>query len=129
MTRVKITTPVPDHDGVVGKVFITQGVGYADSETHAAEIAYCRANGYTVTDLDDQPDNEPVEHSGPEQSEPESSEQESSEQEEASMPRRSGSAEAWREYAIARGMSAEEAQSLTRDQLVERFTTSTEEEA
>ena len=52
MTRVRITTPVEDHNGAVGNVFITQGVGFADTDVHAAELAYCRANGYTVTEVE-----------------------------------------------------------------------------
>ena len=38
------------------------------------------------------------------------------------QPRKSGSAADWRAYAIANGMSPEEAETFTRDQLVERFT-------
>lgn len=125
--RVKITTPVTDHNGAVGNVTITQGVGFADTEAHVAEIAYCRANGYTVENVevvelrqtrvdlgftaDDIADME-AEDQAPE----------------VPMPRRNGSVEAWRAYAIdARGMSPEEANALSRDQLVERFT-STEED-
>ncbi|GAA0738748.1 hypothetical protein GCM10010199_62130 [Dactylosporangium roseum] len=88
---------------------ITQGVGFADTEVHAAEIAYCRRNGYTVTELEDvEPVTEPADNV--------------EEPAEVPMPRRSGSAEAWRAYAVAHGVSAEEANELSRDQLVERFT-------
>lgn len=109
--RLKITTPVEDHNGAVGAVLITHGVGYADSEAHASEIAYCRRNGYTVTEIEAAPAPEPEEPA------------------EAPMPRKSGSAEAWRTYAVEHGLSAEEAEALTRDQLVERFTSTEENEA
>lgn len=115
MTRVRITTPVEDHNGAVGNVFITQGVAFADTEVHAAEIAYCRANGYTITELeasppavepdDDLDDDEPAADK---------------------TPRRNGAVQAWRDYAVAHGMTADEAESLTRDQLVERFTSNEE---
>jgi hypothetical protein len=109
VTRIRITTPVEDHNGAVGKVFITQGVGFADTEVHAAEIAYCRANGYTITELEPEPEAEADDDSDGDK-----------------LPRRNASAEAWRAYAVAHGMSADEAEESTRDQLVERFT-STEE--
>lgn len=109
--RVKITTPVADHNGAVGNITITQGAGYADTEVHAAEIAYCRANGYTVTGLE--PEGAPTPAAPAE----------------VPMPRKSASAEAWRAYAVEHGVPAEEADSLTRDQLVERFTSSEENEA
>lgn len=126
--RVRINTPVDDHNGAVGNVVITQGVGCADSEVHAAEVAYCRRNGYTVTELE--PDEvvelrqtradlgftpEQVAEMEAEDADP--------------MPRRSGSTEAWRAYAVTHGIPAEEADSLTRDQLVERFTTTEDDQS
>lgn len=105
--RVRINTPVEDHNGAVGDVLITQGVGYADTEIHAAELAYCRANGYNVTEVEPEPGPKPA----------------SETQDEVPMPRKSGSAEAWRAYAVAHGIPAEEAEQLSRDLLVERFTT------
>lgn len=122
MTRVRITTPVPDHSGVVGNVFITDGVGHADSVVHAAEIAYCRRNGYTVEELPGEANPEvaaEIEATNSDDTEPAGGE---------ATPRRNGSAEAWRAYAVAHGMSADEAEQLTRDQLVERFTSSSTEE-
>lgn len=109
--RVRINTPVEDHNGAVGNVLITQGVGYADSDAHAAELAYCRANGYTITELEATAPPEPQVPA------------------EAPKPRKSGSAEAWRAYAVEHGMPAEEAEQSTRDQLVERFTSTEETES
>ena len=136
MTRVRITTPVEDHNGAVGKVFITQGVGFADTEVHAAEIAYCRANGYAITELEPAPVTSlrQTRHDlgfTPEQiAEMEAEDaEERAETDGGKPPRRNGSVQAWRDYATAHGMSAEEAESLTRDQLVERFTSTEETES
>ncbi len=121
--RVKVTTPVDDHNGAVGNVLITQGVGYADTETHAAELAYCRANGYTITEVGDPVD----EVEGSDEGETAGEADESGVEDQ--MPRRNGSAEAWRAYAVAHGVDADEAEQLTRDQLVERFTSIEETES
>lgn len=128
MTRVRITTPVPDHNGAVGNVTITQGVGFADTEAHVAEIAYCRANGYTVEDAEAvelRQTREDLGFTAVDIAEMEAEDQTP----EVPMPRRNGSVEAWRAYAVSRLMPAEEAESLTRDQLVERFTSTEESEA
>lgn len=126
MSRVRITTPVPDHSGVVGAVFITDGVAFADTEVHAAEIAYCIRNGYTVEDVEDvqlRRDREELGFTPAEIAEMEADDVEDR------LPRRNGSAEAWRAYAIAHGIPAGEANELTRDQLVERFASTEETEA
>lgn len=116
MTRVRITTPVADHSGVVGNVFITDGVAHADTDLHAAEIAYCRRNGYTVEELPDEPAGDSADEEFADEEQPG----------EDKPPRRNGSVQAWRAYAVAHGLTADEAEQLTRDQLVERFA-STEE--
>ena len=125
MSRVRITTPVPDHTGVVGNVYIRDGVAVADTEEHAAEIAYCRRNGYTVEHLEDEP---AVEGSALEEAEAESADGPDVTEEAGAPPRRNGPTEAWRAYAIAHGVPADEANALTRDQLVERFTSTEETE-
>lgn len=107
MAQFLVTTPVPGFTGDVGKVRFTDGVALIDDETDAAALAYCRAAGYTVEDP-----------TGPEP-EPEA--------DPAEQPKKSASTEAWRTWAVERGgMQADEAATLSRDQLVERFT-STEE--
>ncbi len=124
MAILKITTPVPDYTGTCGAVTFEQGVGYADEDAHAAEIAYMRANGYTVEGDDSEqaptpaaatePATEPAAESiaGPPAAAPPADDK---------MPARNGSADAWRAYAIAHGMDPDEAAELSRDQLVERF--------
>lgn len=105
MGEVVIRTPVPDYTGSVGAVVFTQGRAVADTEAHAAEIAYCQARGYFVGEASEV---EAVEAVG----------------DNAALPRKSASAADWREYAVANGMSADEAATMSRDQLVERFTIS-----
>lgn len=116
--RIKIETPVTDHTGLVGHVAITDGVGIADSDTNAAELAYCHRSGYTLT----------VAETG-EPYDPTAAVAAPADPAEQPMPRRSGSAEAWRAYAIAHGVAPEEAETLSRDQLVERFTSTEETES
>lgn len=132
MTRVRIATPVEDHTGIVGNVWITDGVGYADSVVHAAEIAYCRRHGYTVTEVPDpavvslRQTREDLGFTPEQIAEMEAEDKADEEPGEDKMPRRNGSVQAWRTYAVAHGMTADEAESLTRDQLVERFTSNEE---
>lgn len=110
MSQYLVTTPVPGFTGDVGAVRFTEGVALIDDETDAAALAYCRGAGYTI----DEP-------SGA--AEPAADEAPADEQ-----PRKSASTEAWRTWAVEHGgMDADEASDLSRDQLVERFTTSTEE--
>lgn len=133
--RVRINTPVEDHNGAVGDVLITQGVGYADTEAHAAELAYCRANGYTVTEVEPpavvslRHTREDLGFTAEQIAEMEAEDAADTAESGDKMPRRSGSTEAWRIYAVAHGVPADEAEQLSRDQLVERFTSSEENEA
>jgi hypothetical protein len=109
MTQHLVTTIVPGFTGDVGTVRFTDGVALIDDETDAATLAYCRSAGYTVED--------PKAAAEPEPEQPDAAEQ----------PRKSASTEAWRTWAVEHGgMEADEAATLSRDQLVERFTTSTE---
>ncbi|MES2211208.1 MAG: hypothetical protein V4515_13670 [Chloroflexota bacterium] len=110
MALVKVTTPVPDYSGSVGGVHFADGQALVDDEAHEAELGYFRRSGYTVEDaataahlVDDEP------------------------KESAPMPAKNGSTEAWRGWAVEHGgMSVDEADALTRDQLVERFADSEE---
>lgn len=132
MALLKITTPVADYTGVCGNVEFVQGVGYADEDTHAAEIGYMRANGYTIegTEVADggageqshQPEAPVPAQEPPEPGTPSAPADPPVVGADDKMPARNGSADAWRTYAIAHGMDADEAAELSRDQLVERFT-------
>lgn len=109
MAQHLVTTPVPGFTGDVGTVRFTDGVALIDDETDAAALAYCRSAGYTIDE--------------PAQDESAADEASAGEQ-----PKKSASTEAWRTWAVEHGgMEADEAATLSRDQLVERFTTSTEE--
>lgn len=109
MAEVVIRTPVPDYTGSVGALHFTRGRAVADDEVHVAEIAYCHARGYYFGE--DEGD------SGADEA-PDA----------PAQPRKSASKADWLAYAVSRGMSADEAESLTRDQLVERFTSNEEDE-
>lgn len=102
MALMKIRTPVLGFTGESVGVSFRDGVGYTDNP---AALAYFRSQGYGV----ESPDSEPA----PAGDNP--------------APRKSASKADWAAYATAHGMSAEEAESLSRDQLVERFTTTKEE--
>lgn len=106
MGLVKIATPVPDYSGSVGGIRFDHGRAEVDEDRFAAEVAYCRARGYTVTDL------------APAGEEPSG--------EGAELPKKSASTDVWRAYAVEHGMTADEANALSRDQLAERFTTTKE---
>ncbi len=113
MAQLTIRTPVPGHNGSVGALAFVNGRAVADEDVHASEIAYCRARGYLFGEPDEPTPTEeepPADTGG------------------SDLPRRNASADAWRTYAVAHGMSAEEAATLSRDQLAERFTSSKEDE-
>lgn len=101
MATVKVSTPVPGYSGSVGGVAFAGGVAVVDEDAFAAEVGYFRRTGYTVEDVvaSPEPDGEPGE-----------------------MPKKSASTEAWRAYAVEHGMPQEEADGLSRDQLVELYT-------
>lgn len=110
MAQFLVTTPVPGFTGDVGTVRFTDGVALIDDETDAAALNYCRSAGYTV-EASDEPEPEP----------------DKAQVDKAEQPKKSASTEAWRTWAVEHGgMEADEADALSRDQLVERFT-STEE--
>jgi hypothetical protein len=112
MAQYLVTTVVPGFTGDVGTVHFADGVALIDDETDAATLAYCRSAGYTVE--------APEAGAEPEPEEPD-------EADEAGQPKKSASTEAWRTWAVEHGgMEADEAATLSRDQLVERFTTTEE---
>ncbi len=113
MAQVRIRTLVPGYSGSLGALQFVDGEAVADEATHAAEIAYCRDRGYLF------PGN------APEREQPQDGEAEG---DDTPMPRRSASRAAWEAYALAHGMTADEAKDLSRDQLVERFTSNEEGE-
>lgn len=110
MTKHIVATPAPGHTGQVGGVHFQDGVAEIDDTTHAAELAYMRGAGYDVREV-------VAESSAPED-EPELSEPVESD---AAKPKKTAAVGEWRVYATTQGMSAEDADALTKNQLVERF--------
>ncbi|HEU0041406.1 MAG TPA: hypothetical protein VFQ15_03545 [Jiangellaceae bacterium] len=108
MARYRITAPVPN---VVSTI---AGVAFADStgETDApAALAYFRRHGYGVEEIvsptvADPPPAEPAPAApdGP-----------------VKKPAKSASKADWVSYAVTQGVPTEDAETLTRDQLAERF--------
>lgn len=98
--RYTVTAPAAGFSGDIAGVVFRDGTAVAEDGRHKAALAYFRRRGYTV--------------------EPESAPEPVTEQVDE-KPKKSASKAAWAAYAVAHGMSAEEADELTRDQLVERF--------
>lgn len=108
MALMKIRTPVLGFTGESVGVSFRDGVGYTDN---AAALAYFRSQGYAIED----PDSQPAPNLD-------------ADQPSQATPKKSASADAWRAYAVENGMTAGEAATLSRDQLVERFTSIKEDE-
>ncbi len=107
MAKFQVKTPVPDYSGTLGGIQFHNGTAIVDEDTHPAELAYCQAK-YVVEPYDG--------------SEPAAAEAEAAAGEAASaMPRKSASKADWVAYATANGMTAEEAEAFSRDQLAELF--------
>lgn len=104
MATHRILTPEPGHTGKVGNVEFVDGVAEINEATYPGELAYFRAQGYGVEEL------EPAEErdvDGDGQVE--------------KLPARNASTEAWRQFAVEHGMTPEQADGLGRDELVAHF--------
>jgi hypothetical protein len=104
MARYEITTPEPRWTGEVAGVAFAHGRAEA-TDPPARVIAYFIRKGYGVSRLDVEASAEPADLGDPDDQ----------------MPRKSASKADWVAYAVEHGVPAAEAESLTRDQLVERF--------
>jgi len=104
MATHRISTPAPGHTGQVGGVMFQDGHADIDAAENAAEMAYFRSAGYGVEEIGDVEAPAPV-----------------AVVEQGELPRKSASAAAWREYAVANGMDKDEADGLSRDELVARY--------
>lgn len=112
MARYRITARRPVTEKIVGVAF-ADGEAELNSDTQAAALAYFQRHGYGVEQLDDAG---PVAAAagapaGPEQP-PGPPEQ----------PKKSASADVWRAYAVAQGMPSDQAEQMTRDELVATYT-------
>lgn len=103
---IEVTTPVVGFSGISAGVNFTDGVAHVDPVSQSAALRYFRGAGYGIQEISaDEPDDEPDGSQGD------------------GPPRKSGSTEAWRTYFVEhRGMPEAEAAELSRDQLVERYT-------
>lgn len=101
-TRYRISTPVADFTGVVANCAF--GQGKYEGEVEPGPLHYFQGAGYTVEVLDETP----VETAAEDTADP--------------LPGKAASKGDWVTAAVARGMSTEDAEKLTRDQLVEHLT-------
>lgn len=108
MSRYIVRTPAPGHTGNVGAVHFQDGVAEVNDETHAAELAYMHHAGYHIR---------PADEAETEVDETAAAEVDSA----AAKPKKTAPVGDWRVYATTQGLSAEEADALTKNQLVERF--------
>lgn len=92
----RIAAPDPNFSGQIGDVQFTGGVAETDDP---GVLAYCARRGYTIGE--------------PEQAPAETGEQEST----VERPAKSARKAEWVDYAIARGYSRADAESLTLDDL------------
>lgn len=100
----RITTPQPGFTGESVGVQFVDGVGECPD---GPVLRYFRAQGYGVEPVDGP--------TGPVAAVPVEAP--------PTHPARNASTEVWRAYAVEHGLTADEANELTRDQLVELFTT------
>lgn len=101
-TNYRITAPVSGYTGTVAGVTLANGTAETASKT---AIAYFRRHGYTVEAVEEAPAVEATEDDdqGP------------------GRPVKSATKADWKAYAIAQGVSEEDAEAATRDQLAERY--------
>jgi hypothetical protein len=118
--RYKITAPVPGFTGKVAGIDFAKGVATIDTAVDGERRAleYFRRKAYVVEEVaTEEAAAAPAENlAGKERSVPNS--------EQPEKPKRSASTEVWRVYAVdpnGGGMSAEEAEALSRDELAEKF--------
>lgn len=124
MATLRVRTPVPDYSGSVGAVHFSGGQGLADTELHAAEIAYFHARGYVVEEFVEEPEDKPEPAA---ELEPEGDADEDVEDAPVPPPAKNAATAAWQTWAVEHGgLSEEDAAAMTRDQLVERFANSEE---
>ena len=113
MSRYVVIAPAPGHTGPVGGVHFQDGVAEVDDATHGAELAYMRNAGYDVREATSAAEANvgltPDEVAAMGQSDL------------TEKPKKTAPVAEWRAYAVSKGLSAEEAEGLTKNQLVERF--------
>lgn len=132
MTKL-VQTPVPDWTGDVGKIHFEKG--RAKVADDAQEMAYFRSAGYQIDDFDDALDAAPDElqpaiedldvqggTTANEDAEPVEVRDVDNDGTEEVLPRRNASAEEWRRFGTEHGLSKDQVDAMSRDELVEHFT-------
>lgn len=110
MARFRVTAPSKITAEVVGVSFV-RGVAEVDETANRRALAYFSRHAYRVTRIDG--DLPPAEApAAPENDDPPPG---------TKRPAPSATKAAWVTYAVAQGVTAEEADASTRDQLAERF--------
>jgi hypothetical protein len=108
-TRYRISAPVRDFSGEVGGCSFGKGV--YEGEVQPGPLAYFRAQGYTVEELDDAPA-EPVDREPPAP--------ETTFADDPKVPPAGNASEAdWRAHCLAIGATDDQVKDLKRDQLKE----------
>jgi hypothetical protein len=113
----EVRTPAPGVTEIIGGVSFVDGVATVG---HGPALAYFRSAGYVVVDLDEAAPY-PVEESADPPSGGDLAAGQAPVPPDPERPKGNASAEAWRAYAVTRGMTPEEAAGLNRDDLVARF--------
>ena len=117
----RVRTPEPGHVGEVGGVVFVDGEAVVD---HGPALAYFRSAGYHITSIDEPTAAEPTESAVPvDPAEPVDVDGPAAESSQpgGERPRDNASTETWRAYAIDHGMTPEEVENLSRDDLVARY--------
>lgn len=109
----RITAPVAGYTGTVAGVTLANGTGETNNES---AVSYFRRHGYTVEEVAQEAPAETHDAGGQVDGggDPAPS---------PALPPRSASKADWKAHAIASGMSEEDAETATRDQLADRYHT------
>lgn len=108
MARFEITAPVAGFTGVVAGIAFADGKATVESGQGSKALAYFGRKGYKVVDLEARD----AEDANAAAVEPANA---------VKAPSKSASKADWKAYAVVQGMSEEDAEKATRDQLVEQF--------
>lgn len=109
MSKFVVHSPVQRFSGDVAGLVFRDGRADADSAADAAALAYCRRRGYTVEPLDVSLEDEAETVDAPEQDV------------EVERPADYASKAEWVTYAVARGVSDEDAKAATKNELIELY--------
>lgn len=122
----EVRTPVPGVTEVIAGVSFMDGVAQCDT---GPALAYFRMAGYHIDDLDMEaaiaraakPEASEVPPQSAETGGPEGGTGDGDDPSGVERPKGNASTDAWRAYAIAHGMAADEAANLNRDEIVARY--------